>query len=137
MAERALHRVPHAVFALLAATFATQIALHALTPRPTANAVALPSPPATTALRVASLGEPIAMAQLLNLYLQAFDTQPGVSIPFRDLDYDRIEAWLARILDLDPAGQYPLLMAAQVYSEVADERKQRQILDFVYREFQT
>ena len=137
MTERPLRRVPNVVLALLAATFIAQITLHAFTPRPTANAAALPWPPTTTALRIAALGEPIAMAQLLNLYLQAFDTQPGISIPFRDLDYDRVEAWLARILDLDPAGQYPLLMAAQVYSEVPDEGKQRQILDFVFREFQT
>jgi len=45
-----------------------------------------------------SLGEPIALAQWLTLYLQAFDNQPGVSIPFQDLDYPRVIRWLDTIL---------------------------------------
>ena len=45
----------------------------------------------------------------MTLYLQAFDNQPGVSIPFRDLDYRRVTQWLETILALDAAGQYPLL----------------------------
>jgi hypothetical protein len=72
---------------------------------------------------------------MLTLYLQAFDNQPGVSIPFLQLDYARVENWLGRILQLDPAGQYPLLLAAQVYAQVPDEHKRRQMLEFVYRQF--
>jgi hypothetical protein len=86
-------------------------------------------------MRIASLGDPIALGQALTLYLQAFDNQPGVSVPFLQLDYARVENWLAGILELDPVGQYPLLLAAQVYSQVPDEAKQRRMLDFVYREF--
>ena len=93
---------------------------------PTANAEALPPLPSAAVLRVASLGDPIALAQMLTLYLQAFDNQPGVSIPFLQLDYARVENWLERILELDPAGQYPLLLASQVYAQVPDEPKQRQ-----------
>ena len=135
MAERAISTVPGAVLALLAAALASQLALKALEPRPAATAADLPQAPPTAALRLASLGEPIAAANLLSLYLQAFDTQPGISIPFQDLDYDRVEDWLIRILELDPPGQYPLLMASQVYSQVPDEKKQRQMLDLVYRQF--
>ncbi|MEK6210704.1 MAG: hypothetical protein AABM64_10135 [Pseudomonadota bacterium] len=135
MTERAISTVPGAVLALLAAALASQLALKALEPRPTATAADLSRAPPIAALRLASLGEPIAAANLLSLYLQAFDTQPGISIPFKDLDYDRVEDWLIRILELDPAGQYPLLMASQVYSQVPDENKQRQMLDLVYRQF--
>jgi hypothetical protein len=81
------------------------------------------------------VGEPIAVANLLSLYLQAFDTQPGISIPFKDLDYDRVNDWLSRILELDSPGQYPLLMASQVYSQVPDEHRQRQMLELVYQQF--
>lgn len=88
-------------------------------------------------LKLASLGEPIALAQALTLYLQAFDNQPGISVPFKDLNYDRVESWLTRILELDPAGQYPLLLASQVYSQVPDPAKQRQMLEFVSRQFPT
>ncbi|MGH8750799.1 MAG: hypothetical protein ACREUV_03715, partial [Burkholderiales bacterium] len=84
---------------------------------------------------VLSLGEPIALSQLMTLYLQAFDNQPGISIPFKDLDYDRVETWLASILELDPVGQYPLLMASHLYAQVPDESKQRNMLGFVYRQF--
>jgi hypothetical protein len=56
-------------------------------------------------------------------------------MPYRDLDYDRLESWLARILELDPQGQYPLLAASRLYAEVPVESKQRSMLDFIYREF--
>jgi hypothetical protein len=69
------------------------------------------------------------------LWLQAFDNQPGISIPFRELDYARVEAWLARILDLDPRGQYPLLAASRLYGEVPVPEKQRPMLDFVHDRF--
>ena len=135
MAERAISSVPGIVLLFLAAALALQLALKALEPRPAATAADLPRAPPTAVLRLASLGEPIAAANLLSLYLQAFDTQPGISIPFKDLDYDRVEDWLIRILQLDPRGQYPLLMASQIYSQVPDEKKQRQMLDLAYRQF--
>jgi hypothetical protein len=87
------------------------------------------------ALRLASFGEPRALAKVLMLYLQAFDYQSGDSVPYRELDYDRLEDWLARILELDPRGQYPLLAASRLYAEVPDEAKQRSMLEFVYRQF--
>lgn len=135
MAERAISTVPGMVLLLLAAALALQLALKALEPRPAATSADLPQAPPIAALRLASLGEPIAAANVLSLYLQAFDTQPGISIPFKDLDYDRVEDWLIQILQLDPPGQYPLLMATQVYSRVPDEKKQRQMLDLAYRQF--
>jgi len=77
----------------------------------------------------------VAFAQLLTLYLQAFDNQPGVSIPFARLDYAVVIGWLSALIDLDPAAQYPLMMASHVYSQVADETKQRAMLDFVRQQF--
>ena len=112
-----------------------QVIVHRMAPAPVAIASALgPAPPLSTLL-VASLGEPIGLAKLLMLRLQAFDNQPGVSIPFRDLDYARVESWLERILELDPLGQYPLLFASRLYGEVPVAQKQRRMLEFVYREF--
>jgi hypothetical protein len=86
-------------------------------------------------VKLATLDEPIAAAQLLTLYLQAFDNQPGVSIPFRELDYPRVVRWLETILKLDPDTQYPLLMAAHLYALVPDETKQRLMLEFVHAKF--
>jgi hypothetical protein len=86
-------------------------------------------------LRAASLGEPVALAQVLTLYLQAFDNQPGISVPFGQLDYGVVIAWLSSALELDPAGQYPLMMASHVYAQVSDENKRRTMLEFVHRQF--
>jgi len=135
MKQRRLVAVPRPVVALAGIALASQIAFAALLPRPQASAEHLPSPPPAAVLAAVSLGDPIPFAQLTTLWLQAFDNQPGVSIPFLDLDYGKVEAWLQRILQLDPRGQYPLMMASQLYAQVPDERKQRQMLDFVYREF--
>ena len=86
-------------------------------------------------LQLASLGDPVALAKVLMLYLQAFDYRSDNSIPNRELDYGRLEGWLGRVLELDPQGQYPMLAASRLYAEVPVEAKQRQMLEFVYREF--
>jgi hypothetical protein len=134
--ERPVAVVPRWALMLLAATFLLQVTWQALQPRPVARAEALGTPPAPAVLRAAALGEPIALAQLLTLYLQAFDNQPGISIPFLDLDYARVTAWLGTILALDPLGQYPLLMASQLYGQVPDPARQRSMCEFVRREFE-
>ena len=133
--ERPLSHVSAPVLALLAAGLALQIGLHASVPKPRARAPDLLPPPATAMLRLASLGEPIALAKVLMLELQAFDYQSGSKVPYKDLDYTRVEAWLARILELDPEGQYPLLAASRLYAEVPDEARARSMLDFVYRQY--
>ena len=135
MRERPVSSVPAPLLGLLVGAFCVQMAFKGFEPRPTAHAADLPPAPAAPALRLLSIGEPIALAQALILNLQAFDTQPGISIPFKNLDYGRIEVWLDRILELDPPGQYPMLMASQVYSQVPDAARQRMILDWVYRRF--
>ena len=133
--ERPVAAVPRAVKLVLGAAVGLQIAWQVAAPRPVATADALQMPPAAVWLRAASFGEPIALSQILVLYLQAFDNQPGISIPFRDLDYRAVEAWLSLALELDPAGQYPLLMASHLYAQVPDEAKRRQMLGFVHRSF--
>ncbi len=133
--ERTIGTVPRPVLALLIVALCLQVAWQTLQPKPIARAEALGAPASPAALRALSLGEPIVLAQLLTLYLQAFDNQPGVSIPFRDLDYTRVAAWLGTLLELDPAAQYPLLMATQLYGQVPDEARQRLMCSFVHDQF--
>ena len=133
--ERTVGAAPRAVWLALLAALVLQVAWQAAQPKPVARAQALTAPPPLAALRVLSAGEPVVLAQLMTLYLQAFDNQPGISIPFRDLDYLRVTQWLATILALDPVGQYPLLMAAQVYSQVPDPSRERVMLEFVQQQF--
>ena len=133
--ERSWKGVPKMVLSLMAFTLTLQLAWHAKQPPPVAMAEDLaPAPPALV-LRAASLGDPIFLSYALLLRLQAFDNQPGISIPFKDLNYSRVIEWLNISLELDPASQYPLLLAATVYAQVPDEAKGRQMLDFVYQRF--
>jgi hypothetical protein len=134
-AERPLAAVSLRTWWVLALALSVQLAWQALSPNPTANATQLGVPADANWFRAASFGEPIPLAHLSVLYLQAFDNQPGISIPYRELDYGAVQAWLKRALELDPQGQYPLMMAAQLYAQVPDEAKQRQMLAFVHREF--
>lgn len=133
--ERSLRAVPLAVPFCLACMLALQIFWHSLQPPPVARADALPPAPAASALRAASFGEPIAAAQLLLLHLQAFDNQPGISLPFSALDYHRVRDWLATALQLDPRSGYPLMMASQLYGQVPDPAKQRAMCEFVHASF--
>jgi hypothetical protein len=135
MPERPLADVPRWVVAGLSAALALQLAVAFLRPQPAARAGDLGPAPAANALRLAALGEPIAAADLLMLYLQAFDYRAGTRVPYRELDYDRLVEWLGRILALDPLGQYPLMSASRLYAEVPDPAKQRTMLDFIYQEY--
>lgn len=135
MKQRPISAVPLLVLTLLGLGLAAQISLKTAAPPPVASAEDLPAAPGIATLRLASFGDPVALAKVLMLYLQAFDYQSGSKVPYRDLDYDRLEGWLSRILELDPLGQYPLLAASRLYAEVPDEAKQRSMLEFVHRQF--
>src|SRR5881392_2473966 len=135
MSQRSIAVVPRGVLVLFALGLAAQIGLKAAAPPPRAAAGDLAPAPSITALRLASFGDPLALGKALMLYLQAFDYQSGSKVPYRYLDYGRLEAWLARILELDPRGQYPLLAASRLYAEVPVQAKQRSMLEFVYRQF--
>lgn len=133
--ERPIGAVPRWIMMVLFAALGMHAAYRASEPAPAAQAAALSNPPAVETLRVLNLGEPIVTSQLLMLYLQAFDNQPGVSIPFRELDYGRVIAWLGTALAFDPLAQYPLLMASQLYGQVNEPVKQREMCAFVQRAF--
>jgi hypothetical protein len=133
--ERSWKKVPRAVLVPMGLALVVQLIWHASQPPPAALATELAPPPPAAVLRAASLGEPIFLSYAILLRLQAFDNQPGISIPFKELDYTRVIEWLNASLELDPVSQYPLLLAATVYAQVPDEARRRQMLDFVYRRF--
>lgn len=133
--DRQARDVPRGVLILFAVTLALHIGWKVLRPLPAPGTEVLPSPPSMETLRLFCMGDHIAMARLLMLWLQAFDTRPGISIPYRHLDYHTFMAWLDTVLVLDPRGQYPLFAASVLYSEVPDSARQRMMLDFVYRKF--
>jgi hypothetical protein len=135
MRERPVSAVPRLVLAALAIALAAQVAVRGSSAPHAMRADDLAPAPSAAVLRLASFGEPIALAKLLMLYLQAADYRAGDPVPYRDLDYGRVESWLDRILELDPGGQYPLLAASRLYAEVPDAAKARRMLDFIERQF--
>jgi hypothetical protein len=130
-------RVPLPVTLLLAAALALQLAYGAVRapregmPGPPAQARLAEAPPLAM-LRLASLGEPVALAKAMTLHVQS---QDGAATPLNSIDYLALRSWFERIVDLDPRGQAPLLAASQVYGASSDPARTRIMLDFVYRRF--
>ena len=130
-----VRQVPRPVLVVLLLSLCLQIGWRHYMPAPTARGEALPLTPALASLRVMSLGDDVALSKVLNLWLQMYDNQPGISIPFTELDYARVRSWLQASLDLDPRGHYPLLAAVRLYGQVPDPAKQTQMLEFTYEQF--
>jgi hypothetical protein len=135
MRERPISFVPKSALLLLISSLALQIGWSISRPAQQVKSSELTAPPSLVALKFAGFGEPIALAKTLMLYVQSFDRQDGVDIPFRNLNYEYLAGWLTRVLELDPSGQYPLFAAGRIYAEVGDDAKQRLMLDFIYRQF--
>jgi hypothetical protein len=95
----------------------------------------LPTPPQSSLVRLVSLDDPVTAAKLSMLWLQSFDNQPGISIPLKALDYDKVIDWLDLILKLDNKIQYPLLAAIRFYSLVPDDTKQRKMVQYTIDRF--
>ena len=133
--ERSIRSIPAWILPAFLIALIVQIIWHVNQPDLEAQTVDLKSPPSKELLNVASFGDPVALSKLTMLWLQAHDNQPGISIPFRQLDYTILTQWLSAILELDPRGHYPLLSASRVFGEVPVPEKQRQMLAFVEQEF--
>ena len=134
-AARPLSTVPFPVLAVFIAGLVIQVCWSHARPQALATAETLPNAPDTRLLHLYGLGEPDTLAKILMLWLQAFDNQPGVSIPFARLDYARVVNWLDALLNLDSRFQYPLLSASRVYTQTPDDTGKRQMLEFVHRRF--
>lgn len=133
--ERPFTTVPRGILAALILALAVQFGIRSTHPPSVLKAADLPPAPGPRSLAVVSFGDPIPLAKVLMLYLQAFDYQSGDRTPYQALDYDRLQGWLTQILRLDPKGQYPLMAASRLYADVPNVAKKRQMLEFVYEEF--
>jgi len=133
--ERPVNDVPLSVKVLLILALILQLLWHSVQAPVVAKAEDLPLPLSTRTYVMSSFGEPIAVSKLLNLWLQAFDNQPGASISFHQLNYPRLTKWLDAILELDPRGHYPMLVAARVYGSIQDPEKQRIMTEYIFYKF--
>lgn len=92
-------------------------------------------PPPTALLRLAAFGEPETLAKILVLRLQSFDNQPGVSIPFAELNYDYLGEWLDAVVALDEHAEYPHFLMAKVYSSVKNTERGYIAANWVWQHF--
>lgn len=134
-AERPISAISGAILGLLAVALGAQIAWQLAQRTATPSATDLPPAPSVQSLRLASMGEPAALARIAMVWLQAFDSRGDNAIPYQRLDYSRLAGWLHAILAIDPRSEYPLFMAARVYAENSDPLKMRRMLDFIFEEF--
>ena len=136
VSERPLTTVPTwVVIGLIVLTSAQFIQRKFSYPPVEVQATALAAPPSPNILRLIAAGEPEVFSKLIMLWLQSFDNQPGISIPFNQLDYGRVIQWLEASLSLSTRSQYPLFAASHLYSRVNNTDKQRMIIEFIYRQF--
>ncbi|MEZ5673665.1 MAG: hypothetical protein R3E08_15325 [Thiotrichaceae bacterium] len=134
--ERRLASVPSWIRNLLLFSLIAQLIWYQYTPSPHALIRELTPPPSLEVVKSFSLGDSISAAKILMLWLQAFDNQSGQFLSNEQLNYDALELWLERISQLDPRAQYPILAASYQYAHVRDDpKRQRQMLEFVYKQF--
>ncbi|MBF8274050.1 MAG: hypothetical protein HW380_3155 [Magnetococcales bacterium] len=126
---------PPLLTALLVIGVVMQLVLGSLRPPLTATPEDLPPPSPPVLMQLAALGDRVAWSRLLMLWIQNFDNQPGLAIPFRHLDYTRLAGWLETILALDPQSEYPLFVALYLYAGIPDPQRMRIMLDFIHRQF--
>ena len=133
--ERPVRFVPVSFIVLLIIMLSLQIGFHFYTKQISANTKLLEQPPAESRFILSALSDRIFAAKSLMLWLQSFDNQPGISIPFRELNYEHLKQWLELIQGMDENSHYALLSASRLYSKVQDNQKKRLMLDFVKKEY--
>lgn len=133
--ERSFSAVPKLVLIGFPLALFFQIAFY-FVQVPNVTAISdLDAPPPKHVITLMSLGEPVATAKLMMLGLQTRDSFDGRQQTLKQLNYQHINAWLTRIVELDPLARYPFFIASQLYAPVEDEGRQRLVLDWIYRSF--
>lgn len=104
-------------------------------PPPTARAEELTRPPGAGVFQVGALGDPAALSRMVMLSLQSFDNQPGISVPFQELNYEAAADWLSVAAALDPRSDYPHFAAARAYGGVRDPARKRVMIEWIRDQF--
>lgn len=136
-AERPWRVVPRPLLALMVVLVALQGADGSVgRPAPTAQARPLPPVPRHAALLTLLAAGDASLAQRVGLiWLQSFDTQPGIQLALRQLDSDRLAGWLDRLQALDPQSDYAVSLAAFLYLHWGDARRQELLVPWVETRF--
>lgn len=133
--QRPWRVVPWPWLALLGAALLGQGLWKYWEPPPTARARDLPPAPSALLVRLSDLGENAAASLFITLRVLSYDDQPGISLPYKELNYPRVIHWFDVALALDPRNRLPPFAASLLYAAVPDPAKVRLMLAFTHRAY--
>ena len=135
-AERGLRQVPVLVLSGFIVMICLQLTYHHLFKSTASDGYRyLQMPRPVDFYRSMALGSDKLVSYLLLLKLQLHDSQGGRHLNYVHLDYDKVDAWLQTIYELNPRSDYPAFLASRVYSQVQDRDKVRVMVALIERLF--
>ncbi|HEY3487619.1 MAG TPA: hypothetical protein VGL10_06095 [Gammaproteobacteria bacterium] len=120
---------------LQAILFLLFIAFRIITGTATMPEKDIPRPIPAAHIRLAALGEPQLAAKLVTFWLLTADIQAGRWLRLEQINYPNLTGWLQTIQSLDPASDYPGMIASGVFIDVKDPQRARWIIEFVEENF--
>jgi len=134
--ERPLLQLPGPLLWGFLVLLAGQILFHQFRQASTAaHYQALTKPLNASVYRGIAMGSEHLMSYLLVVRLQLHDNQAGRHFSYAGIDYQLLIDWLEQITELNPASEYPMMLASRVYSQTRDHGRLRLILGFIQRRF--
>lgn len=134
--ERPLMQLPYVMLIAFVLMFIGQILYHhSSRAQLEASYRALGKPMRAATYRGAAMGSEQLLGYLLAVRLQLHDNQAGQHFRYSLMDYGRLIDWLDQISDVSPGTEYPMLLAARIYSQTSDKARLRQLLEFIERRF--
>ena len=135
-AERPLLGLPRLLLAGFTVALALQIFTHQRSDRQSSITYKpLTKPNSDETYRGVSMGSDKLLSYLLSIRLQLHDNQAGRHMRYSLIDYDLLIEWLEVIQQINPASEYPMLLASRNYSHTSDKQQLRKILKHIDRIF--
>lgn len=92
----------------------------------------MPPPPSETVLKGMAFGDDEFLYRATALWLQDIGEGGGRLKPLREIDYDRVVAWLQALDGLDPEAEFAHTVAAKEFGQVAiDPARVRKIVLYI------
>ncbi len=135
-AERSIWQLPRPLIWGFLGLLASQILFHQYRQASAASDYQPLTQPLNAAVyRGIAMGSAHLMSYLLVIRLQLHDNQAGRHYSYAGIDYPLLIDWLEQISELNPASEYPMLLASRVYSQTRDHGRLRLMLEFIQRRF--
>lgn len=84
-----------------------------------------------------AMGSDQLFSYLLAIRLQLHDNQIGGHVRYNHIYYDQLITWLNRLYQLNPASQYPIFLATNIYTQTTDKQQLSKMLQLIDALFTT